>query len=147
MAVNPALATFSTTDWQRNVAVKDVDIKAKGAQGEESAKALVVSLEPSSAAVPTAQPVGGAYTDRSIANLSGASEQLMAANANRRVLAVFNIGASAVGVNLTGGAASLTVGGSVNIPAGGSLILNNYPPTGIITIIGTLNADVTAYEG
>lgn len=92
-------------------------------------------------------PIGGTYTDRSIANLSGASEQLMPANANRRILIVHNIGASAVGVNLTGGTASLTVGGSINLAAGASLNLTQYPPTSIITIIGTLNADVTAYEG
>lgn len=92
-------------------------------------------------------PIGGTYTDRSIANLSGSSETLMSANANRRIFVVHNIGATAIGVNLTGGTASLTAGGSINIPAGSSLILNHYPPTSLITIIGTLNADVTAYEG
>lgn len=96
--------------------------------------------------IPTA-PIGGTYTDRSIANLSGASETLMAANANRRILIVHNIGATDVAVNLTGAAASLTVGGSIKIVAGGSLIVDHYPSTSAITIIGTLNADVTAYEG
>ncbi len=90
---------------------------------------------------------GVAYTDRSIANLSGASETLMAANADRRVLGLHNIGATAVAVNLTGGAASLTVGGSVVIQAGGSIVLDQNAPVGAITIIGTLNADVTAWEG
>lgn len=92
-------------------------------------------------------PIGGTYTDRSIANLSGASETLMAANANRRVLVVHNIGATAVAINLTGGTASLTAGGSVGLIAAASLVLDTYPPTSAITIIGTLNADVTAYEG
>jgi hypothetical protein len=92
-------------------------------------------------------PIGGAYTDRSIANLSGSSEALMAANTARRVLIVHNIGATAIAVNLTGGTASLTAGGSINLAAGASLILSQYPPTSAITIIGTSNADVTAYEG
>lgn len=100
-----------------------------------------------SGTVQTVAPVGGAYTDRSIANLAGTSETLMAANANRRILVIHNIGATDIAVNLTGGAASLTAGGSIKIATGGSLILDNYPPTGAITIIGTAAADVTAYEG
>jgi hypothetical protein len=50
-------------------------------------------------------------------------------------------------LNLTGGTASLTAGGSVVLMPGGGLVLDQSPPTGAITIIGTLNADVTAYEG
>ena len=37
----------------------------------------------------SATPVGVAYTDRSIANLAGSSEQLMAANASRRILIIY----------------------------------------------------------
>lgn|SRR3990167_183024 len=95
----------------------------------------------------TTAMTGVAYTDRSIANLSGSSETLMAANTARRVLGLYNIGATAVGINLTGGTASLTVGGSVVIQAGGSIILDQNAPVGAVTIIGTLNADVTAWEG
>lgn len=94
-----------------------------------------------------AQAIGGIYTDRSIANLSGASQQLMAANANRRVLIIQNVAANAMAVNLTGGAAALNTAGSINIPVGGSITLDNYPSTSIINIIGTANDDVTAYEG
>lgn len=94
-----------------------------------------------------ANPIGVAYTDRSIANLAGTSETLMAANASRRILIVYNIGATAIAVNLTSGTASLTVGGSTVLQAGGSLVLDRACPVGAITIIGTSNADVTAYEG
>lgn len=91
--------------------------------------------------------IGVAYTDRSIASLAGSSETLMAANTARRILIVYNIGATAIAVNLTGGAASLTAGGSVVIAAGGSLILDSAAPTALIKIIGTASAAVTAYEG
>lgn len=97
--------------------------------------------------VPVTHPIGGAYTNRSIANLSGASETLMAANANRRILIVSNEGATAIAVNLTGGTAALNTAGNVTLASGGSITLDNYPPTSAITIIGTANADVTAYEG
>lgn len=95
----------------------------------------------------TTQTEARALTDRSIANLSGSSQTLMPANANRRTLIIYNIGATSVGVNLTGGTASTTVGGSIVLAAGASLILNRHCPSSAITVIGTLNADLTAYEG
>jgi len=98
-------------------------------------------------ATPLAAPLGGAWTDQSIANLSGASETLMAANANRRHLIIQNVAANNMGVNLAGGAAAIGTAGTITLPALGSLELFNYPPTGEITIIGTANDDVTAYEG
>lgn len=91
-------------------------------------------------------PSGGAYTDRSIANLTGASQALMAANADRKILVINNVGATSVAVNLTGGAAVIGGAGSITLLTNGTLVLDSYPPTGIINIIGTLNADVTAYE-
>lgn len=97
--------------------------------------------------VQTIQPIGGAYTDQSITNLTGASEELMPANANRRFLLISNEGATAIAVNMIGGAAALNTAGSITIAAGGSITLDTYPPTGAINIIGTAGADVTAYEG
>ncbi len=91
--------------------------------------------------------IGIAYTDRSIANLSGASETLMAANASRRFLIVHNEGATSVSVNLAGGVAAAGVGGNITLTAGQQLKLDRSPPIGAITVIGTLNSDVTAYEG
>lgn len=122
---------------------------ALGTAGTASADVITVqgiaSMTP--LLVTPSVPVGGTYTDRSIANLAGTSETLMASNASRKVLVVYNIGATSVAVNLTGGTASLTAGGSVVLQAGGSLVLDTYPPSSAITIIGTTNADVTAYEG
>lgn len=110
--------------------------------------ALSLSVAPASDAVfQIAATRGGAYTDRSIANLAGTSETLMASNTSRRILIVTNEGATALAVNLTGGTAALNTAGSVTIQSGGNLVLDTYPPTSAITIIGTLNADVSAYEG
>lgn len=95
----------------------------------------------------TVVPIGGAWTNQSIANLTGASQTLMAANPNRRHLLIQNLDANPIGINLSGGAASLTAAGSIYLPQYGSLEIFNYPPTSAITVIGTANADVTAYEG
>jgi hypothetical protein len=90
---------------------------------------------------------GTAWTDRSIANLSGASQQLAAANANRKILLVQCVGASPVGVNLGGGTAAMGVAGTITLQPGGSILIDAAAPLGAITVIGTLNDDLTAYEG
>ena len=91
--------------------------------------------------------IGSTFTDRSIANLSGISQALMAANAARTILVIQNIAANPIGVNLLGGVAAIGTAGTLTIPAGGSITLDNAPPVGAITIIGTATDDVTAYEG
>ena len=91
--------------------------------------------------------VGKAYTNRSIANLSGSSQTLMAANAAREILIIQNVAANNIGVNLAGGTAAIGTAGTITLPAGASLTLDNSPPVGAITIIGTANDDVTAFEG
>jgi hypothetical protein len=163
MAINPATTVMPTSSFPVNVAVQEVDInRAVPDPSVVSAQALVVVLdggapvattgltdaELRAAPVPVTptQPIGGAYTDRSLA-LSGSSEQLMAANASRRVLVMQNVGATAAAVNLTGGAAALDTAGSVELAAGEKLVLDSYPPTGAITVIGTAAAAFTAYEG
>lgn len=95
----------------------------------------------------TTKRTGLAYSDRSIANLSGSSQTLMAANANREVLIIQNIAANSMGVNLSGGTAAIGTAGTITLPAGASLTFDNSPPVGAITIIGTANDDVTAFEG
>ena len=90
---------------------------------------------------------GGAYTDRSVANATGATQQLMAANANRKVLGIQNNAANPIAVNFLGGAAALNTAGSVTLSPGQLLLLDNYPPVGVVNLIGTLNDDVTAWEG
>ncbi len=114
--------------------------------GGESGSGGLTDAELRAAALQVEQ-IGAAYTNRSIANLTGASEPLMAANPDRRILIVSNEGATPVAVNLSGGAAALNTAGNITLTAGGSITLDNSPPIGAITIIGTLNADVTAYEG
>lgn len=104
-------------------------------------------LRASPVPVTPTQPIGAAYTDRSIANLSGASQTLMAANANRRTLFIQNIAANNMAVNFVGGAAAIGVAGSVTLLPGASILFDNFPPAGAVTIIGTANDDVTAYEG
>lgn len=89
----------------------------------------------------------GAWTNRSIANLSGTSQTLMAANANRRHLLIQNVAANNMGVNLAGGTAAIGTAGTITLAAGASLEIWDTPPIGAITIIGTVNDDVTAYEG
>lgn len=99
------------------------------------------------AAAISVKRTGAAYTNRSIVNLSGASEPLMLANVNRSILIVSNEGATPVAINLIGGVAALNTAGSITLGAGASITLDNSPPIGAINIIGTLNADVTAFEG
>ena len=106
-----------------------------------------LSIAPASDATFAVSQTGGNYTDRSIANLSGSSETLMAANTARRILIVVNESATAIAVNLTGGTAALNTAGSVTLSPGGNLVIDTYPPTSLIKVIGTANADVTAYEG
>ena len=106
-----------------------------------------LSIAPASDATFAVSQTGGTYTDRSIANLSGSSETLMAANTARRILIVVNESATAIAVNLTGGTAALNTAGSVTLSPGGNLVIDTYPPTSLIKVIGTANADVTAYEG
>lgn len=93
------------------------------------------------------QRIGVAYTNRSIAALSGASEVLMPANASRSVLIIQNIASHSMGVNMVGGAAAIGTAGTLTIPAGGSITFDNSPPLGTINIIGTAADSVTAYEG
>lgn len=86
------------------------------------------------------------YADISIASLTGSSEQLAAANTNRKVLFITNIGTAVVNVNLTGGNAAAGAG-SFPILAGGSALFDTNVPTNQINIIGTAGQPVTAYEG
>jgi len=90
---------------------------------------------------------GTAYTDRSIASLTGSSQSLAAANANRKILFITNPGATEIWVNLVGGAAVANGAGSVPILPNGSILLDTSAPTGAINVIGTAGAVVTAYEG
>lgn len=103
-------------------------------------------LRASNVDVRIATTTGAAYTDRSIANLSGASQTLMASNSTRRFLMIANIANNNMAINLTGGAAAIGVAGSLTLAPGAAMIIDSFCPTSAITIIGTVNDDVTAYE-
>lgn len=89
---------------------------------------------------------GVALTNRSIANLSGASETLMAANAGRSTLFIQNIAANNMGINLFNGTAAIGTAGTLTLVPGATLSIDSNCPVGAITIIGTANDDVTAWE-
>ena len=94
-----------------------------------------------------ARPIGVkayAYTTKT---LTGASDQLLAANTGRRALIVTNpAGNSAATVDITGGAATTSRG--ISLPAGSSLVLTDADcPTGVITANGTNTNVLGIYEG
>lgn len=90
---------------------------------------------------------GSAYADQSIPALSGASETLLPANANRTVLFIVNVGVATIWINLVGDPA--TAGGAAMVPilAGGNLLMDSSVTTSEVTVIGTAGEPVTAYEG
>lgn len=131
-----------------SVALSTEDVALLPASLGAKTSAASFSVVPASDAIfATSAPLGGAYTDRSIASLAGTSETLMAANTSRRVLIVSNAGGTAIAVNLTGGTAVLNGAGCITLAAGGNLVLDTYPPTALVKVIGTAAAAVTAYEG
>ena len=129
----------------------DTDLDAISAQlpatlGAKT-KANSLSIAPATDATFAITQISGGYTDRSIVNLAGTSETLMAANASRQTLVIQNVAANNIGVNLTGGTAAIGVAGTITLVPGASMVLDTRPPVGAITIIGTAGDDVTAYEG
>jgi hypothetical protein len=76
MSIDPASENYATADWLRAAAVRDVDIKAPGPNGETSGKALVIASASSpsgdmtvhgpdaTGADPTANPVYVAGIDQ-----------------------------------------------------------------------------------
>lgn len=91
--------------------------------------------------------VSGAFVNaqKTVTTTSGT---LLAANAARRYLLVQNNDATGdIYVRLDGIAATTTTG--IKLPAGGSLELQGYAPTGAITAIGSIasNANIVTVEG
>ena len=89
---------------------------------------------------------GSTGVDGSLA-LSGSSETLFAANADRRFLLIQNVAANPIGVNLTGGTAAIGDAGTITLIAGGGLVLDTNCPVNAITVIGTPADEITAVEG
>ena len=77
-------------------------------------------------------------TDHSIASLTGSSQSLVSQDMTRSYLEIFNPGTDNVGVNLTGGTASIGGAGTDTILPNGSMIYNTGSiPGNAITVIGT----------
>lgn len=91
--------------------------------------------------------VNGAFTNTQ-ATVTSTSATIVAAKATRRYLLIQNNDTTGdIYVRLDGTAATTATG--VKIPAGGSLELQGYAPTGAVTAIGSLasNANVVVLEG
>lgn len=89
----------------------------------------------------------GAWSQSTV-TVTNASGQLVAANAARRVLGVFNQSATGtVYLNLSGDAA--TVAGGVRLLPGESLLIDSYPPTEAVYAIGDIasNGNIIVVEG
>lgn len=97
----------------------------------------------------TSTSLGGGitYADKTITSATGASQTLMASNTSRKSLLIKN-GASPTGVNLLGTTAA--IGGAATItlqPYEELFMAGSDCPTGVITVISTAAAYVSAYEG
>src|SRR5262245_25108692 len=94
-------------------------------------------------------PVGGGitYTDKTITSTSGASQTLIASNANRKSLLIKN-GAVQAGVSLTGATAAIGGAATITLQPYEPLFLSAADcPTGNITVIAAATNYVSAYEG
>lgn len=90
---------------------------------------------------------GSLGADRSIASLTGSSQQAIAANESRQSLLISNSGNANVGVNLVGGTAAIGGTGTITLAAAGLLLLDEWVPTGAINVIGTAGQPLTIIEG
>ena len=100
------------------------------------------------------------FRDKSIASLSGSSQQACAPNGNRQFLLIENTGTANVGVNFSGpnsGGSQTTTGignvaaiagaGTVTVVANGSLIFEGLAvPQNAVNIIGTAGQPVVVIE-
>lgn len=92
-----------------------------------------------------ARTEGGAFTDSSIASLSGVSQTLLAADDGRSYILIQNTGANNIGVNLAGGAAAFGAVGTVTLQPLDSYEPVGKVPTNAITVIGTAGQPVACF--
>jgi hypothetical protein len=93
-------------------------------------------------------PVGGGITwTKTQVTLTGSSQTILAANANRKGLMVGNpAGNAALGVDISGGTAALD--NALPLAAGEKIsMIGGSCPVGAITGIGTSTQKITVYEG
>ena len=81
--------------------------------------------------------------DASIASATGASQEVVPANPDRRELFLFNLSNKSWWINPTGGTAAANVQGNVLLAAGGNMVLET---TSAVTAIGTSGKALTALE-
>jgi hypothetical protein len=91
------------------------------------------------------QNIGITPTDRTITSMSGASQQLMAANASRKAMTIMNTGTSNVGINPTGGAAVIGGAGTLTLVPNGAYT-PRVPSLSAVNVIGTAAQPVYADE-
>lgn len=96
-------------------------------------------------AVGAVSMIGITPTDRTITSASGASQQIMAANASRHSLIVQNTGNANCGVNPTGGSASIGGAGTLTLTPNGSY-QPRIPTLSAVTVICTGGQPVYAEE-
>jgi len=86
--------------------------------------------------------------DCSISSLTGSSQQIIAANPQRKYLMIFNSGANPAYVNLAGGTAATSGASSVALSVGASIVVSGPTiSTSKVTAIGTAAQPLTCYEG
>lgn len=91
---------------------------------------------PISGTITDSNPVGITPTDHTITSASGASQQIMAANASRHSLTIQDTGNANCGVNPTGGTALIGGAGTLTLLPGGSYT-PRVPTLSAITVICT----------
>lgn len=91
-------------------------------------------------------PKAVGLTDASITNATGASQALLAANANRQSLLIANEGSTSWTINPLGGTAAAGAAGCITLHPGDSWT-PSPPPSNAITGIGTAAAVLTILEG
>lgn len=91
------------------------------------------------------QAVGITPTDRTITSTSGASQQVMAANATRHSINIVNNGPGSCGVNPTGGTASIGAAGTLTLSSLGSYS-PRIPTLSALTVICPASQQLYADE-
>jgi hypothetical protein len=90
-------------------------------------------------------PVGVTPTDRTITSASGASQQIMAANASRHSLTIVNNGNANCGVNPTGGTAAISGAGTLTLGPLGAYT-PRIPTLSAVTVICTAGQPIYGDE-
>lgn len=93
----------------------------------------------------TGSPIGITPTDHTIVSASGASQQIMAANAARHSLTIINSGNANCGVNPTGGTAAIGGAGTFTLIPG-AIYNPRIPTLSAVTVICTAAQPVYADE-